>query len=59
MESDVDGAKGVTNSSCLHENDIPGASLCDKDPNSLKIPELKHWMICRNTSTKGKNWTLF
>ena len=54
MENDVDGTKCVTNSVCLCENDIPGASLGDRDPNSLKIPELKHWLICRNASTKGK-----
>ena len=54
MESDVDGAKRVTNSSCLRENDIPGASHGDRDPNSLKIAELKRWLICRNASTKGK-----
>ena len=35
-------------------NDIPGASLGDRDPNALKIPELKRWLICRNASTKGK-----
>ena len=54
MESDVDGDNLVTNSSCLHKNGIPGASLGDRDPNSLKIVELKHWLICRNASTKGK-----
>ena len=54
MENDVDGAKCGTNSACLCENDIPGASLGDRDPNALKIPELKRWLICRNASTKGK-----
>ena len=57
MENDTDGDRGTklsTNSSCLRENDIPGASLGDRDPNSLKIPELKRWLICRNASTKGK-----
>ena len=54
MENNVDGTKCVTNSACLCENDIPGASLGNRDPNSLKIPKLKHWLICRNASTKGK-----
>ena len=54
MESNVDRAKCVTNSLCLRENNIPGASLGDRDPNLLKIPELKRWLICRNASTKGK-----
>ena len=55
----MDGAKHVTNFSCLRENDIPGTLLSDKDPNSLKIAELKCWLICRNASTKGKKQTLF
>ena len=38
----------------LKENDIPAASLSGRDPNSLKIAELKWWMMCRNASTKGK-----
>ena len=38
----------------LNENDIPGASLHGRDPNSLKMPELKRWLTCRNASTKGK-----
>ena len=57
MENDTDGDRGTklsTNFSCLRENDIPGASLGDRDPNSLKILELKCWLICRNASTKGK-----
>ena len=39
--------KCVARSSCLRESDIPGASLGDRNPNSLKIPELKRWLICR------------
>ena len=46
--------KCVARSSCLRESDIPGASLGDRNPNSLKIPELKRWLICRNASTAGK-----
>ena len=38
----------------INENDISGASLGRRDPNSLKIPELKQWLTCRNASTKGK-----
>ena len=38
----------------INENDIPGASLGGRDPSSLKIPELKRWLLCRNASTKGK-----
>ena len=42
----------------LNENDIPGASLGGRDLNSLKIPELKWWLTCRNASTKGKKCDL-
>ena len=34
--------------------DVPGASLGGRTPNSLKIPELKQWLLCRNASTRGK-----
>ena len=34
--------------------DIPEASLNGRDPASLKIPELKRWLDCRQASTKGK-----
>ena len=37
----------------LQEKDIPGASLNGRDPNSLKVPELKRWLICRGASTRG------
>jgi len=54
MANNMNETNRVNNSSCLHEIDIPGASLGNRDPSSLKIPELKHWLICRNASTKGK-----
>ena len=38
----------------LQEKDIPGASLCGRDPSELKIPELKRWLACRGTPLKGK-----
>ena len=38
----------------LNESNIPGASLGGRDPSSLKIAELKQWLLCRNASTKGK-----
>ena len=31
VENDVDEVNRVNNSSCLRENDIPGASLGDRD----------------------------
>ena len=31
MENNVDEANSVNNSSCLHENDIPGASLSSEN----------------------------
>ena len=59
MENDIDEANHVNNSSCLCENDIPGASLGSRDLRSLKILELKHWLICRNASMKGRKPNLF
>ena len=41
MENNIDEANHVNNSSCLHENDIPGALLGESDQNTLKIPELE------------------
>ena len=35
-------------------DDIPGASLNGRDPSSLKIPELKRWLLCRGASVRGK-----
>ncbi len=42
----------------LKEEDVPGASLLDRDPSLLKIPELKRWLQCRNASTRGKKTDL-
>ena len=38
----------------LQEKDVPGASLCGRDPSELKIPELKRWLACRGAPLKGK-----
>ncbi|XP_064384101.1 uncharacterized protein LOC135333109 [Halichondria panicea] len=35
------------------ESDIPGASLCGRDPSQPKIPELKRWLVCRGGSVRG------
>ena len=35
-------------------DDVPGASLCGRNPETLKIPELKQWLLCRGASTKGR-----
>jgi hypothetical protein len=36
------------------DTSIPGASLNGRDPASLKIPELKCCLDCRQASTSGK-----
>ena len=36
------------------KENVPGASLGGRDPGSLKVPELKRWLDCRNASTRGK-----
>ena len=38
----------------LREDDVPGASLKGQQPNALKIPELKRWLLCRGASVRGK-----
>jgi hypothetical protein len=45
-------------SSKLTEVDVPGASLCGKNPSDLKVVELKRWLECRGASTKGKKTDL-
>ena len=48
MNSDKD-----KDSVILHEDEVPGASLKGRDVGSLKIPQLKRWLLCRRASTKG------
>ena len=37
----------------LREDEVPGASLKGRDVGSLKIPQLKRWLLCRRESTEG------
>ena len=37
----------------LNEEQVPGASLRGRDVATLKVPELKRWLLCRRASTKG------
>ena len=39
----------------LHEEYVPGVSLNARTPSSLKILQLKQWLLCRNASTRGQN----
>ena len=48
MNSDED-----KDSVILREDEVPGASLKGRDVGSLKIPQLKRWLLCRRASTKG------
>ena len=50
---EMESKRKETVTTVLNEHDISGASLCGRDPSSLKIPELKWWLLCRNASTKG------
>ena len=34
--------------------DIPGASLKERKPEQLKVPELKLWLSCRGHLQKGR-----
>ena len=44
----------MSSHSILTETDIPGASLCGRHPNSLKVEELKRWLLCRGASLRCK-----
>ena len=37
----------------LEEEDVPGASLGDRLPEELTVPELKRWLACRGASRTG------
>ena len=51
---EMDSAMDKATKPAIEEKDIPGASLRGRDQNSLKIPKLKRWLMCRNAFTKGK-----
>ena len=38
----------------LKEADIPGASLGDRNPEALKVKELKFWLRCRGATGLSK-----
>ena len=46
--------QGSRHSVHLGEKDIPGASLCGRDPSELHVVELKRWLKCRGANTVGK-----
>ena len=59
MDSMIESAMDKATKPAIDKNDILGASLRGRDPNSLKILELKRWLICRNSSMKGRKPNLF
>ena len=38
----------------LSEDDVTGASLKGRNPQDLKVQQLKRWLLCRKASTRGK-----
>ena len=38
----------------LTEADIPGAALGNRDPEALKVAELKFWLRCRGSTGLSK-----
>ena len=38
----------------LTEADVPGTSLCGRNPSDLKFPELKQWLLCRRATIRRK-----
>ena len=45
-------------SSCLHEEDVPGASVNGRKPSQLHAVELKRWLKCRAATTVGNKQDL-
>ena len=45
---------GCSSLVCLHEKDIPGASLNGSESSQLHVVELKHWLKCLAAITVGK-----
>ena len=43
----------MSSGSFLEEKDIPGASLCGREPSELKNVDLKFWLRCRGDPGKG------
>ena len=46
-------ATAVAAEVALTEDDIPGAALGARQPEELKVPELKRWLVCRGASRTG------
>ena len=46
-------ATAVAAEVALTEDDIPGAALGARQPEELKVPELKRWLACRGASRTG------
>ena len=44
----------MDNSTTHRQEDVPGASLNGRKPESLKVAELKYWLTCRGAPTKDK-----
>ena len=55
----VDDDDSFTNNCVSHdfwvltESDVPGASLNGKQPEDLKISQLKRWLACRGAPVSG------
>ena len=46
-------ATAVAAEVALTEDDIPGAALGARQPEELKVSELKRWLACRGASRTG------
>ena len=45
---------GCSSLVCLHEEDVPGASLNGREPSQLHVMELKYWFKCRLLQQSGR-----
>ena len=44
----------MAQSSNVGKGDVPGSSLNGRNPEHLKVAELKYWLTSKGLSTKGK-----
>ena len=49
---------GCSSLVCLHEEDVPGASLNGCEPSQLHVVELKRWLKCTAATTVRKKQDL-
>ena len=58
-KSTIESVMDKATKSTIDENDIPGASLCGRDPNALKIPNSRDGWFVEMPLRRGRKPNLF